>query len=93
MSKPVWIHPTVNRVLRTEPDNQHQTNFVKYVPASELDKAEARNVELEAVQAKYDDLLMEVHNKIPCESRHESAKRIIHQHEHTDNLPTQESES
>lgn len=36
---------------------------------------------IEALTEKYNDLLYQVQNKIPGESRHETAKRIIAQHE------------
>jgi hypothetical protein len=37
----------------------------------------------------YRELLYQVVNKHPDETRHETAKRIIHQHENQDNGPTQ----
>ena len=100
MKKPViWINVNgagqINETSDTHPASPPVLGGVwtVYAPANaNLAEVLARNVELEAAQAKYNDLLMEVHNKIPCESRHESAKRIIHQHEHADNLPTQEGE-
>jgi len=56
----------------------------------QLDKAKARIVQLEAerdaLQVKYNELLMEVHAKIPDETRHETAKRIIHEHEHREQV-------
>lgn len=33
------------------------------------------------LQADYNDLLYQVQQKVPNETRHETAKRIIHQHE------------
>lgn len=35
----------------------------------------------------YEDLIYQVHNKIPGETRYETAKRIIYQHEHQNNAP------
>jgi len=39
------------------------------------------------LEAAYNDLLYQVQNKIPGETRHETAKRIIHQHENQNNPP------
>lgn len=51
-----------------------------------LAKLEAR---LAAESEKYSDLIMQVQEKIPGETRHETAKRIIQQHEAPDNMPAQ----
>ena len=50
-----------------------------------VDKCEALRAERDELQGQYDDLLLQVEQKIPEESRHETARRIIQQHEHQDN--------
>ncbi|MDB4352397.1 hypothetical protein OAA60_03090 [Porticoccaceae bacterium] len=41
----------------------------------------------DTVSKRYEELIMEVQNKIPNESRHETARRIIRQHENQENSP------
>ncbi len=46
-----------------------------YVKVYELEQ------QVEALTEKYNDLIMQVQAKIPNETRHETARRIIQQHE------------
>jgi uncharacterized protein YhaN len=68
----------------------------KYTPeASDLatnvrsyeDRIADLEAQLAAEREKYSDLIMQVQNKIPGESRHETARRIIQQHENQCNEP------
>jgi len=44
-------------------------------------------VERDKLREQYNDLIMQVQQKHPDETRHETAKRIIHQHENQNNPP------
>jgi len=49
----------------------------------------AAEAELDALRENYNDLIMQVMNKHPDETRHETAKRYIQNAEHQDNPPGQ----
>jgi uncharacterized protein YbaR (Trm112 family) len=68
-SEPTYICP--------ECKGKKTVDIVK-VQREEIAELQAENAEL---QANYNELLYQVQNKIPGESRHETAKRIINQHE------------
>lgn len=58
-----------------------------------LNELKSRVDGLEATSMLYHELLYQVVNKHPNESRHETAKRIIHQHENQNNSPEAASRS
>ena len=61
------------------------------VPEGRLQKAieqrDSARRRAEKAERLYNDLLMQVANKIPGETRHETARRIIDQHENQTNAP------
>ena len=58
---------------------------------TDAERIAALEAEVEKYRSLYHDLLLCVANKIPGESRHETAKRIIVQHENvTGDSPSQE---
>ncbi len=58
------------------------------IPALESDLKAARAY-IKELEAKYNELLYQVQNKVDGETRHETAKRIIRQHENQTNGQTQ----
>ena len=62
-----------------------KSNVVVEALALKVAQLEAEN---DRLQEKYADLLYQVQNKIPGETRHETAKRIINQHERPSSGPS-----
>lgn len=68
------------RIYDIEQENRREEGgpLSDYVKHSDYAALEAK---LQAAQERYNDLIMEVQNKHPGESRHETAKRYIHERE------------
>jgi hypothetical protein len=77
-----------------------QAEIAAYKSQLDIAASDTRNVEADRdkiraerdkLNKQYSDLLYQVINKHPNETRHETAMRIIYQHEHQDNGATKQS--
>ena len=75
------IQEKIKRIAELESTMQLDRDLLK----SKQEEIDRLRGDLQRVQIKYNELIMEVQQKVPNESRHETAKRYISEREHRSN--------